>query len=101
MKKAASVKARHILCEKHSRALAALGEIKENKRPFDKVAHEYSEDKARQGGSLGWITREKVVKEFADVAFGLEKSSCSAPITNDHPVKTAFGYHIIMVEDRR
>ncbi|XP_013908807.1 PREDICTED: peptidyl-prolyl cis-trans isomerase NIMA-interacting 4 [Thamnophis sirtalis] len=45
-----SVKVRHILCEKHSRALEALEKIKAGVR-FSEVAAQYSEDKARQGVS--------------------------------------------------
>ncbi|KAK9393525.1 ecto-NOX disulfide-thiol exchanger 2 [Crotalus adamanteus] len=39
---------RHILCEKHSRALEALEKLKAGVR-FSEVAAQYSEDKARQG----------------------------------------------------
>lgn len=31
------------------------------------------------------------------VAFALQPSSCDKPILTDPPVKTKFGYHIIMV----
>ena len=34
--------------------------FKEGQR-FDKVAQEYSEDKAKAGGSLGWMTRGSMV----------------------------------------
>ena len=39
---------RHILCEKHSKAMEALEKIKAGER-FNSVAEKYSEDKARQG----------------------------------------------------
>ena len=45
-----AVKVRHILCEKHSKAMEALGKIKEGQK-FSEVATAYSEDKARQGVS--------------------------------------------------
>lgn len=35
------------------------------------VAMQYSEDKARQGGDLGWKRRNEVVPAFADAAFAL------------------------------
>lgn len=50
---------RHILCEKQSKILEALEKLR-NGVSFDKVATEYSEDKARNGGSLGWMTRRVV-----------------------------------------
>ncbi len=43
-----AVKVRHILCEKHSKAMEAMGKLKEGLR-FSEVATVYSEDKARQG----------------------------------------------------
>ncbi|KAG8933157.1 hypothetical protein FRC03_003352 [Tulasnella sp. 419] len=46
LKAATSVNVRHILCEKHSKATEALEKIKNGER-FDKVAQEYSEDKAK------------------------------------------------------
>ncbi|CCM04397.1 uncharacterized protein FIBRA_06573 [Fibroporia radiculosa] len=72
---------------------------KEGQR-FDKVAQEYSEDKAKAGGSLGWMTRGSMVGPFQDVAFALEPSTVDRPKTSSL-VKTSFGYHIIMVEGRR
>ncbi|KAG1078066.1 hypothetical protein G6F42_024445 [Rhizopus arrhizus] len=50
LKPAQSVKVRHILCEKHSKAMEALAKIKEENMRFDKVAEQYSEDKAKAGG---------------------------------------------------
>ena len=41
---------------------------------FATVAGEMSEDKARQGGDLGWKRRQEVVGAFADAAFALDVS---------------------------
>lgn len=68
---------------------------------FSKVAETYSEDKARHGGSLGWMSRGSMVGAFEEAAFALPPSSCDNPIFTDPPIKTSFGYHIIMVEDRK
>jgi len=99
LKAATAVNVRHILCEKHSRATEALEKIQEGQR-FDKVAQEYSEDKAKAGGSLGWQIRGAMVGPFQDVAFALTPSTVDKPIISPL-VKTNFGYHIIMVEGRR
>ncbi|KAL6306300.1 FKBP-like protein, partial [Sparassis latifolia] len=99
LKPATAINVRHILCEKHSKATEALQKIQEGQR-FDKVAQEYSEDKAKAGGSLGWMARGSMVGLFQDVAFALEPSSVDKPILSPL-VKTNFGYHIIMVEGRR
>ncbi|XP_028571454.2 peptidyl-prolyl cis-trans isomerase NIMA-interacting 4 isoform X1 [Podarcis muralis] len=91
---------RHILCEKHSRCLEALEKLKAGVR-FSEVASQYSEDKARQGGDLGWMSRGSMVGPFQDAAFALPVSSMDKPVYTDPPVKTKFGYHIIMVEGRK
>ena len=66
---------------------------------FDEVAREFSEDKARQGGSLGWKTRGALDAAFEKVAYELQPSTTSSPKIGE--VKTGHGYHIIMVEGRR
>ncbi|MCD6361675.1 MAG: tetratricopeptide repeat protein [Armatimonadetes bacterium] len=64
---------------------------------FAKLAEEYSDDpgSASQGGDLGWFTRDRMVKPFADTAFSLKPGQVS------DPVETRFGFHIIKVEDTR
>ncbi|KAG1876179.1 hypothetical protein F4604DRAFT_1581232 [Suillus subluteus] len=99
LKAATAVNVRHILCEKHSKATEALQKIQEGQR-FDKVAQEYSEDKAKAGGSLGWMVRGSMVGAFQDAAFALTPSTVDKPILSPL-VKTNFGYHVIMVEGRR
>jgi peptidylprolyl isomerase/peptidyl-prolyl cis-trans isomerase C len=47
------------------------------------------------GGDLGFMTRAEMGKEYAEVAFSLEKGGISQPI------KTQFGWHIIKLEDKR
>ena len=64
---------------------------------FDKVASECSEDKAKHGGDLGWLARSAMVGAFQDAAFALLPSTTNKPVYTDPPVKTRFGYHIIMV----
>ncbi|NXE98992.1 PIN4 isomerase, partial [Menura novaehollandiae] len=91
---------RHILCEKHGRAMEAMEKLKSGQR-FSEVAAQYSEDKARQGGDLGWMSRGSMVGPFQEAAFALPVSSMDKPVYTDPPVKTKFGYHIIMVEGRK
>ncbi|XP_064094277.1 peptidyl-prolyl cis-trans isomerase NIMA-interacting 4-like [Macrobrachium nipponense] len=95
-----AVKVRHILCEKQGKALEALEKIKSGMK-FNEVAAEYSEDKARSGGDLGWMTRGSMVGPFQDAAFALPVSTLANPVYTDPPVKTKFGYHIIMVEGKK
>ncbi|KAK6749214.1 hypothetical protein RB195_001671 [Necator americanus] len=84
-----AVKVRHILCEKQSKALEAIEKLKSGMK-FHEVAAQYSEDKARSGGDLGWMTRGSMVGPFQDAAFDLPKSTCDKPIYTDPPIKTKF-----------
>jgi NIMA-interacting peptidyl-prolyl cis-trans isomerase 4 len=95
-----TVKVRHILCEKQGKALEAINELKAG-NAFNTVAEKFSEDKARQGGALGWMARGSMAGPFQEAAFALAPSTVSKPIYSDPPVKTKFGYHVIMVEDKK
>ncbi len=96
MGKQEEVKARHILVADEAEAKKIAAELKKG-GDFDKIAKEKSTDKGSgaRGGDLGWFTKEKMVPEFADAAFKLKKNEISAP------VKSAFGWHVIKLEDRR
>jgi NIMA-interacting peptidyl-prolyl cis-trans isomerase 4 len=95
-----SVKVRHILCEKQSKALEAIEKLKSGVK-FAEVAAAYSEDKARSGGDLGWMVRGSMVGPFQEAAFALPNSTPDKPVYTDPPVKTKFGYHVIMVEGKK
>ncbi|EAW77256.1 hCG1789710 [Homo sapiens] len=95
-----AVKVRHILWEKHGKIMEAMEKLKSGMR-FNEVATQYSEDKARQGGVLGWMTRGSMVGPFQEAAFALPISVMDKPVFTDPAVKTKFGYHIIMVEGRK
>ncbi|KAK5165959.1 Peptidyl-prolyl cis-trans isomerase pin4 [Saxophila tyrrhenica] len=95
---AQSINVRHILCEKHSKKEEALAKLNAGSK-FDEVAREFSEDKARQGGSLGWKGKGALLPEFEKVAFELEPSTTGKPKWSE--CKTSEGYHIIMVEGRK
>jgi peptidyl-prolyl cis-trans isomerase C len=96
MKDEKEVRARHILLANETDAKEAKKKLDAGKS-FEEVARDYSKDpgSAKQGGDLGYFTRDKMVKEFADAAFAMKKGEVSGP------VKSSFGYHIIKVEDVR
>ncbi len=88
------VHARHILVPTEAEAKAALARVKGGE-DFAKVAGEVSKDPGSQGGDLGWFTKDKMVPEFAEAAFKLDKDQIS------EPVKSEFGWHVIQVLDKR
>ena len=98
---AEEVKARHILIkgEDDAKALEKIKALKAkvNAGNFGSIAGKESEDPTGKtnGGDLGWFARGRMVPEFEDVAFKMNKGQISEPI------KTQFGYHIIFVEDKK
>lgn len=52
-------------------------------------------------GDLGWMIRGSMVGPFQDAAFDLPVSTIGSPNYTDPPIKTKFGYHIIMVEGKK
>ena len=65
---------------------------------FTALAREYSDDPSvtRNGGELGFFEAKTMDPQFAAAAFAMNtKGELSAP------VKSAFGWHIILYEDRR
>ncbi|CZT15598.1 related to peptidyl-prolyl cis-trans isomerase nima-interacting 4 [Ramularia collo-cygni] len=98
VKAAQTINVRHILCEKHAKKELAVAKLNEGVA-FDAVAREFSEDKARTGGALGWKTRGDVLPEFAEAAFELAQSTTAKPVWGE--CKTSEGYHVMMVEGRK
>ena len=90
------VKARHILLETEEDAMAVIGEL-DGGADFAALAKERSTGpSAADGGDLGYFNKEQMVAPFADAAFSLEPG-----VHSSAPVETQFGWHVILVEDRR
>lgn len=92
-----TAKAQEQLNEKLQKARALQAQLKKNPKTFAKLAKENSDDavSALKGGDLGFFAKEQMVEPFANAAFAL------APNTISDVVETDYGYHIIMVTDRR
>jgi len=87
---------RHILVKTEDEAKAVIVELKGGAK-FADVEKKHSSDTSEEtGGDLGFIKRGDVVPEFADAAFALKPGEYSQT-----PVKTQFGYHVILVEEVR
>ncbi|MET0605523.1 MAG: peptidylprolyl isomerase [Beijerinckiaceae bacterium] len=90
-------RARHILVEDEDAAKKIHVRVTTGKEDFATVAKEVSKDpgSGKEGGDLGYFTKDRMVPEFAEEAFKLEPSQISAP------VKSQFGWHVIKLEDKR
>lgn len=91
-------KARHILVEKEADAKDIIAKLKKDIKVFEKLAKEKSKDPGSkaQGGDLGWFDARSMVPEFGEAVAKLEKGKFT-----EAPVKSQFGYHVIMLEDSR
>lgn len=95
------VMASHILVSQMGDDQANLAEANRiyqelmNGADFSLMAKEYSKDpgSAKNGGELGWFGKGMMVKEFETACFTGRVGEIQKP------VKTSFGYHIIMVTD--
>jgi parvulin-like peptidyl-prolyl isomerase len=91
------VKARHILVETEEEAVAIIKQVMSG-ADFAELAKEKSTDtdSKNSGGDLGYFSKGDMVAEFEQAAF-------SQPVgkVSEKPVKTKFGYHIILVEDHK
>lgn len=68
-----------------------------NGEKFADLAKEYSDDgSSSNGGELDWFNRGDMVEEFEKAAIKLEKGKYTTT-----PVKTEYGYHIILKTDQK
>lgn len=87
------VKASHILVEDEALAKEIVAKLRADKSQFAALAAEHSKDlsNAKRGGDLGMFGRGRMVKEFEDAAFALQSDGDISD-----PVKTRFGWHVIL-----
>ena len=99
------MKVRHLLVrikagqESKNDALSEINILRKkilNGEPFSSVAKDFSDDPGSRaaGGSLGYIKRNQMVKEFETKAYTQKLKVLSEPI------ETTFGYHILETTDK-
>ena len=91
----AQVRARQIVVAEEAEGQKALGLLRQG-QPFAEVAVKYSlSPDSQQGGDLGFFARGEMPLEFDEIVFDLPVNRLS------DLVKSEYGYHIFLVEEKR
>ncbi|TPP06937.1 peptidylprolyl isomerase [Rhizobium glycinendophyticum] len=90
------IRARHILVKTEEEAKAIIAELDAGKSFVDLAKEKSTDPNKSEGGDLGYFTKGRMVPEFEEAAFALEKGAYTKT-----PVKTQFGFHVILLEDKR
>ena len=94
-------KARHILVKDEKLAQKIINELKGLKgkaleKKFAELAKKYSIGPSKvEGGELGWFSPNQMVPEFSQACSKLKVGEMTLK-----PVKTRYGYHIILLEGK-
>lgn len=90
-------KVSQIILSSESEALVIIARLQKGET-FSKLAKEFSIDNAskEQGGSVGWILPQQILRPIADVMVNLNKGGIS-----NSPIQVQGGWVIIKVEDKR
>ncbi|ASM78086.1 Peptidylprolyl isomerase peptidyl-prolyl cis-trans isomerase [Vitreoscilla filiformis] len=90
-------RARHILVESEDTARKLIADLKAGAK-FEDLAKANSKDpgSAENGGDLDFAKPEAYVPEFGKAMAALKKGEYTL-----EPVKTQFGFHVILLEDQR
>jgi len=99
---APKLKARHIVVKDKKTAEKIIAILEKTpksqiEKEFAKLAKQFSIGPSKiDGGELGYFDTKSMVKPFSDAAMKLKKGEFTT-----QPVKTRFGYHIILLEDKK
>jgi peptidyl-prolyl cis-trans isomerase C len=89
-------KARHILVGTEDEAKAIIDKLMKGEK-FDELAKQSKDPGSKdRGGELGWASPSSYVKPFSEAMVKLAVGKFT-----EAPVKSDFGYHVIMLDDVR
>lgn len=99
------VRASHILLSTQTRdsedarqtAMELTEQLRKDVNRLAELVTEYSDDPTAESnqGNLGWFDRTTMVAPFSEAAFAAEEGDVT------DPVRTQFGWHVIVVHDKR
>lgn len=90
------VRASHLLVPTLEEAQKIREDVVSGKKTFEEVAKENSMcPSGARGGDLGFFGKGRMVPEFEQAAFSLPVGEVSEPI------KTQFGWHLLLVTETR
>ncbi len=90
------VHAHHILLASEVEARQVIKDLKGGAKFEDLAKERSSGPTAKTGGDIGYFLKGELVPEFSDAAFKLKKGNYTKA-----PVKSQFGWHVILVKDKR
>lgn len=89
-------KSRHILVKTEEEAVAIIANLKKGAK-FEELAKQSLDPGSKDnGGVLDWSSPSNFVKPFSDALVSLSKGKYT-----ETPVKSEFGYHVILLDDSR
>lgn len=90
-------KARHILVPTEAEAKDVIAQLDKGAN-FSDLAKTKSKDRAsaENGGDLGWFSAGQMVPQFSQAVTTLDKGKYTKT-----PVRTQFGYHVVVLDDTR
>jgi peptidyl-prolyl cis-trans isomerase C len=86
----------HILVATESFARKLIAELEKGANFSDVAKRESMDPSKTNGGDIGWLTPDRIMKPFADAMVALKKGEYT-----HKPVQTQYGWHIIRVDDIR
>ncbi|MDR3213958.1 MAG: peptidylprolyl isomerase [Azoarcus sp.] len=87
---------RHILLKTEDEAKAVIARLNKGAKFADLAKKSLDQGSKDRGGDLGWTDNTQFVPPFAEATTKLAKGKYTTT-----PVKTEFGYHVILLEDSR
>jgi len=86
----------HILVATEGFARKLIAELEKGANFSDVAKRESMDPSKTNGGDIGWLTPDRIMKPFADAMVTLKKGEYT-----HKPIQTQYGWHIIRVDDIR